>query len=46
MKNKIGFAIPGMYENFLSNTILIKLMKQYPEAFYDNINIDAIFGNF
>ena len=46
MENKIGFALPGMYENFLSNTILLKLMKQYPEAFYENIKIDAIFGNF
>lgn len=46
MEQKIGFAIPGMYENFICNTILLNLMKQYPEAFYNNIKIDAFFGNF
>lgn len=44
--NKIGFAIPGMYENFKANKIFLDLMKQYPEAFQENIKIDAFFGNF
>lgn len=45
MNKKIGFAIPGLYENFEINKILINIKKQYPECFY-NINIDAIYGNF
>lgn len=46
MMTKVGFAIPCVYENFLINKILILLLKEHPEYFYENIQIDAIFGNF
>jgi hypothetical protein len=46
MTNKIGFAIPGLYENFKINKIFIDFKKNYPECFYEDIKIDAVFGNF
>ena len=46
MEKEIGFAIPGMYENFIINRILINLKRDYPYCFYDNIKFDAFFGNF
>ncbi len=46
MKNKIGFAIPGLYENFQVNKILIELKQNRSECFYEDINIDAVYGNF
>lgn len=46
MQEKLGFAIPGAYENFLINKELIILMQQSPEFFYEDVKIDAIFGNF
>lgn len=42
----IGFAIPGLYTLFELNITLLKLMKMHPEYFYDNIQIDAVYGNF
>lgn len=44
--DKIGLAIPCVYENFFINKYLILLMQHSPEYFYENIKIDAIFGNF
>jgi len=46
MNKNTKFAIPGMYENFITNKVFIYLMKNFPEAFYENVAIDAVFGNF
>lgn len=46
MNKNTNFAIPGMYENFITNKVFIYLMKNFPEAFYENVTIDAVFGNF
>lgn len=42
----INFALPGLYEHFDINRILIMLRKKYPECFYENIQITAFYGNF
>ena len=46
MTNKVGFAIPGLYENFKINKLFIEFQKENPECFYEDIKIDAVFGNF
>ena len=38
--------LPGLAENFKINIAFIKLFKEHPEYFYENINIGAVFGNF
>ena len=43
---KIGFSLPGLYENFIINKLLILTFYEHPEYFNDNIQIDAVFGNF
>lgn len=42
----IKFIIPGFYEHYNINKKLLQLNKQYPEWFYDNITINAIYGTF
>ena len=42
----INFALPGFYENQNIIIILCSLIKLYPNIFYDNININAVYGNF
>ena len=42
----INFALPGMYEHYEVIIPLCSLFKIYPHFFYDNININAVFGNF
>ena len=41
----IKYALPGMYEhaNFYFNLLELKLTN--PEYFYDNIEIEIIYGN-
>ena len=34
---KIRFHLPGLRYNFPLNMILVGMMKQYPDFFYDNI---------
>lgn len=41
----INFAIPGMYELASTNMKFLELKKNNPEYFYDNININAVYGN-
>lgn len=43
---KIEFFIPGFVEHAGINKFLFHLMKEYPEYFYDNIKIGAVFGCF
>lgn len=43
---KIEFFIPGFVEHEGINKFLFHLMEQYPDYFYDNIKIGAVFGCF
>jgi hypothetical protein len=43
---KIRFHLPGLRYNFPLNMILVGMMKQYPDFFYDNIEIGSFFGEF
>jgi hypothetical protein len=40
------YMLPGLAENSRINIDFIRLLKEHPEYFYDNINIGAVFGNF
>mgnify|MGYP003290424534 CR=1 FL=1 len=42
----INFALPGMYEHYNVLIPLCSLLKLHPEFFNDNININAVYGNF
>ena len=42
----INYAIPGVYSHFELNMNLLKMMKEHPEYFYENVGIDAVFGVF
>ena len=42
----IHFIIPGFYENFIINTKLLDLIEHCPYMFYDDIDIEAIYGVF
>ena len=45
-KDKILFSIPDFYYLFDLNTMLLQLMQQEPEKFYDDIKIASIYGSF
>ncbi|MBR3680175.1 MAG: hypothetical protein IKL87_08255 [Oscillospiraceae bacterium] len=42
----INFHIPGFTHHFNTNMMLLGLMERHPEAFYDNIRIDSMYGEF
>ena len=42
----INFYIPDFYEFFKLNTFLIQYLRDFPQKFYDNIKIGAIYGCF
>lgn len=42
----INFIIPGFYEHYNINKKLLILKEYQPQWFYDNINIEAIYGTF
>ena len=42
----IKFAVPGMYEHYNIIIPLCSLLKTHPEYFNDNIEIQAVYGNF
>ena len=42
----IKFSIPGLWEHANLNLRLLSLMKTNPDYFYDNIAIEAVYGNF
>ena len=46
MNNKIGFALPNMYETFKLNQKIISLFEYENHIFYDDIVFDAFYGNF
>lgn len=41
----IKYSIPGMYEQRALNLKFLELKKMHPEFFYDNVEIEAIYGN-
>jgi hypothetical protein len=41
----INFNLPGMYELSNINLKILNLIKKYPNYFYDNIKINAVYGN-
>lgn len=43
---KIRFHLPGLRYNFPLNMIVLGMMKQAPQFFYDNIEIGSFFGEF
>lgn len=46
MESKIKFIIPNLYENYEQNIKFLTYFKEHPECFYDNIEIEAVYGNF
>ncbi len=42
----INYYCPDFYKGFLLYKDIIKWKTKYPEYFYDNVNIKAIFGSF
>lgn len=45
-KNKILFSIPDFYYSYNLNIMLLDLMQQEPEKFYDDVVIDSVYGSF
>lgn len=43
---KILFSIPDFFYLFDLNTMLLQLIKQEPEKFYDDVKIDSVYGSF
>lgn len=41
----IKYSIPGMYEHKNLNFFILALKKEHPECFYDNVEIEAVYGN-
>ncbi len=44
--DKIYFYLPDFYYRFYINLILHGLMQKYPECFYENVEIGAVYGCF
>ena len=42
----INFHIPGFTHHFNMNRMLLGLMERYPEAFYDDVRVDSMYGVF
>ncbi|MDO5520798.1 MAG: hypothetical protein Q4G58_09945 [bacterium] len=44
--SKINFYLPDFYDKYHLNVIVCDLLRMYPEYFYDNIKIGAVYGCF
>lgn len=44
--NTANFILPGMYEHVELNFRLLTAMKQFPDAFYPEARVGAVYGNF
>lgn len=44
--DKIQFYLPDFYNKFALNELIINMINEYPECFYDNIEIGAVYGCF
>ncbi len=42
----IKFYLPDFYSKFALNELIINMLNEYPECFYDNIEIGAVYGCF
>lgn len=42
----INFHIPGFTHQFNMNMMLLGLMERFPEAFYENVRVDSMYGEF
>lgn len=42
----IYFNLPGLYEHFPLNSFILQYKQLCPQAFYDNVEIGSVFGNF
>lgn len=43
---KARFHLPGLRYNYPLNMLWLNMLKQYPEWFYDNVEIGSCFGEF
>lgn len=43
---KIVFYLPDFYHRLQTNLLLCRLLREYPEYFYENIEIGALYGCF
>lgn len=41
-----NFIIPGLYEHYALNFRFLRLMKEHPELFYDDVKVSAVYGSF
>ena len=46
VKKKIYWHLPGLYQFFYLNQMIIKLMKEYPDKFHDGYEIGSVYGTF
>ena len=44
--NMKKFSLPGVYSHKDINLFLISLIREHPEYFYDDVDIDACYGVF
>lgn len=44
MEDTIYFYLPGIVENFEQTILLVQRIQDYPDHFYDNVKIGAVFG--
>lgn len=45
-RNKIRFYLPDFYHRLQTNLLLHRLLREYPEYFYEEIEIGALYGCF
>lgn len=43
---KLNFYIPDFYRFYNLNLLLIKMLREHPEWFYDGVNIHSVYGAF
>lgn len=43
---KIRFHLPGLRYNYPVNMFLVSMMEQYPDFFYENVEIGSFYGEF
>ena len=46
MRDQIYFYLPGFFNRMHMQMAVYQLMEKYPEAFYENIRIGAVYGSF
>lgn len=45
-KGNVKFYLPDFYHGIHMNRILYEMMKKYPDYFYENVEIGAVYGSF